>query len=306
MKKSLYEKLNFDPSLMDNDSAFIAFYDSITSTPIAEFSLIDEYGKLIVSIDSIAWAVVDQKKIQIEQDMELIRQFEEQIQSGTLNDIEKQTYVDDIDAVKISVKDLESEINTIALQLRNNKLVIAGTAQAINNGIGASVTVEENLQAVNEIYLATIAVGNRDISPYASTLLSIAQQCPVAGGIAVMEARALYALIDRHIQYNDEDICLQQGVLFRHGSPAIIEGTNYHFYPNPATSSVTFTYHLDENLKAILKLTNNMGELVMVLTLYSGRSEVTFDVSDLANGIYTANVSNESGVLYKSKLAIIK
>ena len=307
LKKSLYEKLNYDPSLMDNDSAFIAFYDSISNTPIADFSLVDQYGKLIVSIDSIGWAVIDQKKIQIEQDMDLIRQYEAQLKDGSLNEIDKQTFLDDIDAMKISVKNLESEIHTIVLQLNSGKLVIVNTAQAVNNGIGAYATVEQNLQEVNEIYLATIAKGNRDLNPYASTLLSIAQQCPVAGGIAVMKARALYALIDRHVLYDDEDICLQQGVLYRHAvSSTDVKEKSYRFYPNPANSTVTFIYHLDEGSKATLKLSNNMGQTVMDMVLYSGRCEVSFDVSDLANGIYTASVGDENGVKYKSKLAIIK
>ena len=257
-------------------------------------------------MDSIAWPVIQQKKFQIAQNMDYIKLDEDLLNGGLLNDIDKEIVLDDIIVLKTEIDNLNFEINTIVSQLDSNKLVIVNTMQAINNGIGSIEVIEHNLQTVNDIYLATIAVGKRNINPYAVTLLNIAEQCPVAGGVAVMQARALYALIDIDRTYNDEDLCLQQGVLFRRAAPTKPVDLSYRFYPNRANANVKFVYHLEENSKALLKLTNNLGETVMTMTLYSGRNEATVDITQMANGIYTAIVTNDNVLLYKTKLAIVK
>ena len=42
-------------------------------------------------------------------------------------------------------------------------------------------------------------------------ILSIAEQCPYSGGVAVYIARSLIALFNDSIIYDDENNCLQQG-----------------------------------------------------------------------------------------------
>ncbi len=42
---------------------------------------------------------------------------------------------------------------------------------------------------------------------------TVAYQCPMAGGNAVFRARAIYSLMNENAEYDDQFICLQQGIV---------------------------------------------------------------------------------------------
>src|SRR5437773_1574911 len=77
---------------------------------------------------------------------------------------------------------------------------------------------------VNQKILQYYAGGVDALAPDYAQLLQVAMQCPDEGGPAVFNARALLGLLDDHIIYDDENVCLQAGYYRQQqGTPAAIK-----------------------------------------------------------------------------------
>jgi len=98
---------------------------------------------------------------------------------------------------------------------------------------------------INDIYLRTFAqniytVNANDVAQ----IYSIAHLCPLAGGPAVIDARALYELIGR-AEYNDLALCQSandsRSEMVRTGitnTDSLITPTIIKLYPNPAKNQL--------------------------------------------------------------------
>ncbi len=77
-------------------------------------------------------------------------------------------------------------------------------------------------------------------------------------------------------------------------------GKSFTMYPNPAHSSITLS--LDQlSEKTMVSFTDVLGQELRKITLDSRASTVdyTFDISELPNGLYFINVSNNSNQIVK-------
>ena len=71
-------------------------------------------------------------------------------------------------------------------------------------------------RSINDIYLTTLARGNRNFSnQQKETIETIAGLCPLLGGIAVYKARSLLYTYNDSIYFNNEATCPDPGVLYR-------------------------------------------------------------------------------------------
>lgn len=74
-------------------------------------------------------------------------------------------------------------------------------------------------------------------------------------------------------------------------------------FPNPTTNS--FTYQSNVNIQnSIFKITNVLNQTVYTKTVNDETTDVNFDISDLAKGIYFLNLYSAEGKLLSSKKII--
>ncbi len=155
-----------------------------------------------------------------------------------------------------------------------------------NDEIASSDVYVQNEQLVNDIYFGYIENNNPQvIHDKASDILSVALQCPLAGGPAVHRARSLYLLIDPEMEYNDGATCLLSGWLLRKSATKSIP---LGIYPNPASTEVTITYSLEN--EQVLQIIDNFGRVTMQIVLKPEQNSITPDISDLCSGIYTIQI----------------
>ena len=117
---------------------------------------------------------------------------------------------------------------------------------------------------------------------------------PAAYNIANMKVNVLLIDAKNNIIYNGNDAALTTGI-------NSIETTKQQFslYPNPASSTLNMDMQLDKTENVSVSFVNTLGEVVMtknIGSLQSGNNTLSFDINDLASGVYFVNVTTSKGV----------
>ena len=87
-------------------------------------------------------------------------------------------------------------------------------------------------------------------------------------------------------------------------SAALHTGSEFSFYPNPASKSATLAYSGNE-LKAVrLQVSSVTGELLFDQKLSSSSHQI--DISEWPNGVYFARVQTQAGELFTARLVIFR
>ena len=136
----------------------------------------------------------------------------------------------------------------------------------------------------------------------ASTLLSIAEQCPLLGGNPVYQARSLYSLIDEEADFDDALLCAEAGYVVKsmeQPAPSI------RAYPNPNRTGQLFFEVLgldaaEQVLTAILY--DVQGRPVAEQQINGPKGGM--DVSRLAQGLYHWTVQLNDQRLGHGKVTI--
>ncbi len=165
---------------------------------------------------------------------------------------------------------------------------------------------ETNEKSVNEIGLLIIAKHNSQFTPLQlSTLGSIANQCPVAGGQAVFRARALLALVNPNQHYDDREICEPfGGIRIQNNSNS--SALFCKVYPNPAMNSVTLEIS-DNNLgKVEFSLMNATGQKLLSKSLPEGQKSFIFNIASFDPGVYQYQIVLKNQSSINGKLVVIK
>ncbi|MBL0103913.1 MAG: T9SS type A sorting domain-containing protein [Bacteroidetes bacterium] len=159
-----------------------------------------------------------------------------------------------------------------------------------------------NVNPVKDIYYSTVAIGNGDdVAGYETTLLSIAQLCPLSDGPAVYHARALYSLIDPDQDYDDDITCVQNGYYFR-----MQQGINRKssVFPNPTSGEVTIVCLAPEN--TLLEILDICGKVCFQSKLNSNSDSHVINLSRLENGMYTYRLMSQDVLFDMGKIIINK
>lgn len=135
-----------------------------------------------------------------------------------------------------------------------------------------------------------------------ATLSAIANQCPLAGGEAVLIARAMLdAVVKTPVLYNDALLCEQPELEERSRLPKI--STTCSVVPNPAYTQVTLRTNTPDATRFVLR--NAMGQSVLSLSLPSGKNTHQIQVSDVPQGAYTWEVWSAEKRSDSGKVVII-
>jgi len=177
-----------------------------------------------------------------------------------------------------------------------------------NDAISTAEIFETNQKSYNEVYLQTIA---KDIFEFTTNqqeiIANIADQCPLTGGRAVLNARAIRSFYEQ-VQYDDTkcqrteernyDNKLQQDE---------VSELEFYVFPNPAKDLITISLNQPLNDNTVLLVSDMLGNNIIQRELKAGISNVEVGVQQLTSGVYTVHIFNEQGLTTTSKkITILK
>jgi Secretion system C-terminal sorting domain len=177
-----------------------------------------------------------------------------------------------------------------------------------NKGIGTVEIYEENEKAVNAIFLATFAKHSLELdSTQKAALEYIASQCPLAGGLAVYQARAMLATMSEPLEYEDDSLCLQVGMVWRYAQQADSEQEKPFMVlvPNPSSGTFTILPSKQFSSKVEVGIYNLAGQCVYSDSFEADSKDYSFDLSNKADGIYFYHIKANQHY-YQGKLILRK
>jgi hypothetical protein len=278
-RQYLYDLLMQDTTLANSNSAFLDFiaeyeavlhsafevyndlrnveqYDSLFTALIAEAdSLIQIYAD---SIEYIFNERLEEELSEVLENLYYQINFLEQTKSNLIS--ERQAFV-------------EGELGEI-----QNDYVVSPEIPAINT------------QFINGVYINYLEEGENEdviIQNYNSLIL-VAQQCPAAGGQSVYRARAMLALINDSLEYNDAIVCLQSGIYREAAVNNILH--KIKIIPNPAQNEIEIMFEEETKAICFIRITNMLGQELIIKSFDCSRESNVIDVSSLKNGIYTVSL----------------
>jgi hypothetical protein len=194
------------------------------------------------------------------------------------------------------------QIVETADSLRTNEALLI---DADNLQLAPVNSIEENEKKVNEIFLNTIAKGIYEFTQQQiNDLHDIAIQCPMLGGNAVFRARALYALINPNMFYDDRGVCNQAGIALRKKEKD--KKPKATIYPNPANEKATLVYKFNDNESGRLEIKNMIGQDVAGYDLSPNNGELEFSTRELQPGLYYCIIKDSHSLVENIKIAIIR
>lgn len=163
----------------------------------------------------------------------------------------------------------------------------------------------ENESVVIDKILLYEETGETAIIENYSTLLAIAQQCPYSGGNAVFTARGMLDMIDPNLSYDDDGVCLQQGIYRLAGKEKETILPDVQLIPNPANETVKIVLHNAKEGICTVRLHNFVGEVVYDNSFNCIDSEHAINIAHFASGLYNATVQVQDKVYKNLKLVIV-
>jgi hypothetical protein len=132
---------------------------------------------------------------------------------------------------------------------------------------------------------------------------TIAAQCYLTGGPAVLQARSMYFSLIGTVDNSFAENCIAQTGSFKKEQEKKVSTTSAKLYPNPLNSNAILTIELPQN--ANVKFYNSFGQLVFEKQLQAGISALqTADIH--AQGTYMAKVKYANGISEMLKFSILK
>lgn len=204
---------------------------------------------------------------------------------------------------------LNQTINNITIQREATLNDNLNEAELQNDYVVNGELPETNSKLINEIEIEYLERGYdiQYLIDNFSAILSVAQQCPYAGGNAVIRARVWISMINDSIEYNDNAVCLQSGI-YRLGVDITSEKINDEIIiqPNPASNEVSIILKGEFEGLCNIQIKNAMGEEILFSQMNCAEKQRMVDVSNLAQGVYIVKVNVNNITFLNSKLVIVR
>jgi hypothetical protein len=281
-KATLYEKLKENPAYALNSLILENFRDSLDATIWADFYTIAKQKSVAANTGATALSSACTAYAAAENTW---------LQNATANDSTANA------ALQVAQTSYTTAIETARTAFKSRMYQLFLQNQNISN---PNEIHAKNLKMVNELYLGLSQQDDFSIdSVQLSVLLQIALQCPVIGGPAVYQARALVAS-SMQLTYNDNASCAANGINFRTKPTDKTQVTAFALTPNPSNGIVT----VKGESGAQLAIYNAFGQLLASEYLQSEKT--VLPLSFLQSGCYFAKLTKPSGETAQQTFIISK
>ncbi len=169
---------------------------------------------------------------------------------------------------------------------------------------------EQNSKTVTDIYLHTIGEGHSKFTQQQVTdLQTVAAQCPLTGGPAVHEARAMASKFGFKM-YNDKALCATHGVNYRTAKPKeemkSETGLSFTVYPNPANNIVNIQANQALESNGEIQIYDIYGRIIERVSLANNANSAGIDISTWSSGQYTYKIIINTGYTSVGKFTVSK
>ncbi len=305
--KYLYEKLRLDSILRDSLIDFENFYEENENSVIAKLIVVEDKMKIPVPSSETLMGIIDAKKILIQSNFNYITSIDSILNDSLISVTFKPPLKLQKLALLNNINLIQKELDGYFQIINNEKNEYTDFLKNENGDIVTTSIIEENEKQINDIYLSTIAKGVFEFSSNQLDIISeISHQCPFIGGSAVYKARGMYFLINDEEYYNDDEICLQNGIVARHSSPKneSIKEFNTYVYPNPANSQISIFYNLDQYGEIIIY--NSYGQKVFSSNIDVNGHRYILSLEGFSEGIYFFTILSNHNSVDNGKFVIIR
>ncbi len=305
LKGDLYAKLDEAPELRDSLPDMEAFHTALQYDVIGLLKAVEDGRGALADVDSTVAAELTANQEQMASVLELAKGALTQLEDTTLTTAQQQAIIATLAGYQQNIRSLAEYNATVAQLARDTKVLTAEGIRAANAALGATELTETNAKQVNEVYLATIGREVDDFTPQqTATLYAIANQCPMVGGNAVFRARALYSLIDAAQDYDDIQLCLQQGIIVKSLRAPATSALNV--VPNPASDEATLVLTEVLDGPGVFVVFDALGAEVVRYAVPAETLRHTLNTAALAPALYHYQVRGPSGLLGVGKLTIVR
>jgi hypothetical protein len=267
----LYRRLLRQPGLEQADTKFAQFKNSEENSSAGRLAALAEARSALFDADS-SGAVLH---TELQQRMLALQALDSLRQSGT-------TVVDTIYqtalAARLSAQTAFDQYSVLRDSLRQVQIQ---QLRQQNATVSTPETPAANHKAVNAAWF-DVLLGNALDSTTLAALGLIAAQCPLLGGDAVYEARALIAPLTGEI-FDDASACDGQGAEERHAEPeTAYPDTGFRIFPNPTAGIVQWT----GNAPVSVRIFDQLGRLIIDRNIPNN----VLDISHLKEGFYRIQI----------------
>jgi hypothetical protein len=272
----LFDRLTEDPDLMTNNNILQAFYNQKLYGSIGQFNEMNQEIEEAVKWETVYHIVYATNESMIRtavDSLNILDSLYEYGYSGPSNH-------DDLNQTITTLSESNELLRETIEQIKNFRIE---NAIDDNELIQYGDQYEENESIINNVYLETVASGNYELdADQISQVLTVAIQCPFTGGPSVYRARSLYFLADPEADWDDDAICISNGVQPRMAKV----DTRYSLFPNPTTGKVSLKYHIESDEKAMLNVYTTLGVLISSTVLDTDNHQVEVDLSSFKPALY--------------------
>ncbi|MBX7242014.1 MAG: T9SS type A sorting domain-containing protein [Bacteroidia bacterium] len=296
-ERALYERISENPEVAENDVVMSDFYTTKQNDAVGQLSGIalasDSVGissdSLLLFYESERAALAEM--LRVKDSLILVTPSDSTLWLGA-------------DSLRIWVQSLQQLMYQREYQLHQQRNGALTTLEAQNSSIMTTFMPEANEQKINEIYFATIA---REIYTFTPTqladIISIANQCPLAGGMSVYKARSLYAIVNDEAEYDDTGVCNALGMSMRKPQNTLTIEEGFKVYPNPVQSQLTVRWDKKDHPSEII-IIDIMGKEVVQSFIAEESTETILSVDGLPSGVYILLVKDNMTVIHQEKIIV--
>lgn len=303
-RRQLFDMLAWNDSLLNSDTVYVSFYQQLDSSATGRLHAFSQRLSTTELFDSTFTTLLNYTD-------SLIRLYSDSL-----------VYIDSLAMADTSVNYAswkEAILDQIGLHSGTRANLVA-QKQLLTEGIRDSVLVinmnvvpteipEWNEREMNNYDFLYKRYGKDSLVAHYNSILSIAVQCPSAGGPAVYMARNLVRLFNDTVQYNDTWACIQVGYYRQPGTTLntpTSSNSEIRLIPNPASEYVDILVGNRNGEDAMIYFLNINGEEMLTTLLTGDASQTRVSTKHLSPGVYFVKVVSGSKLYPLEKLVIIK
>jgi hypothetical protein len=295
MKQHLYRRLVYDTSLIELSNEIDSFYQAEQSTTVGAYDEIRESLKQLVTPSSSTKAQLEANNDDLYNDWEYLQDILDELETHP----DSLALIDQRDSLLEEMSDLSASNVTFHVELQTNLEEQIRDVSESNEAVEGEEVYETNRKAVNAVKIEiTTEAPDTLTAAQVAILEPIAWQCPLSGGDAVYEARALLNL---PANFDDVELCdpTTQPLIIPKG----IENA-FELSPNPVRNVLNVKLKEKPTSTQLFVITNALGKAVLSKQVFEDEVRFTFDSSELSVGTYFLSLFNNNGKLIHSEFFI--
>lgn len=290
----LYERLRSDSSLASGNVVYQYF---LNNEPVL-YNLYEARTRMQESReveDSLANLLLSLQ--------EAMQQTEDTIRYlNQLNKLNRDTI---IDTLRASLLIMRTTYVSLVNQLKTTNNALLAEAGFYNSLVtNPGELPQQNEHFLNEVELDYETSGIDSIQNRYDQLVEIANQCPAQGGMSVYRARYYISLFNDSIEYDDDAVCLTQGIMRYASNPEKKLPPCIQVTPNPSKDEIEVTWNRVEMQQATITIFSVERKKILEQSIQ--KNTTIINISSLVPGVYIVEGCANGNPVCKVKIAVIR